>query len=228
MRPGLRISLVLSGTVALVLGLYLRESGAPGAPQALIIDKAEPTQSRPDDTRVKAETAASERQIPGNEPERETAVEQLAREVFDQSIIKKVLGFREGLQAFIREAELLPAQDHEPRARELLEEVDALSAAGYMTAPEALALRLSLLKYALPAKDYRAAANTLVSDARQRAERAEREWATRPDPKLEYYRTEERRIVEQSATMDEFPDGMTRQAFLREKLRRLRSEIFTE
>lgn len=228
MRRRLFISLALFGAAALVLGWYLRDSGTPAAPQALINDTAKSTLFKPEDTPVKAATAPSELPTPSNGPERAASAEQQAQEVFDRSIIKTVQGFRADLQAFIREAELLPAQDHEPRARELLAEVDVLSADGYVTNPEALALRLSLLKYALPPDDYRAAATTLVSAARQRAQHAEREWATRSDPQLERYRTEARRIVEHSATLDEFPDGMTRQAFLRQRLRVLRSEIFTQ
>ena len=169
-----------------------------------------------------------EQRSPGKESQPAPTVEHLAQELYDQSIIRTVQDFRADLQAFVREAQLLPAQDHEPRARELLAEVDELSAAAYLTAPEALALRLSLLKYALPADEYRDVADTLVSEARQRAESAEREWASRSDPKLEYYRSEERRIVEQSAAMTEFPEGMTRQAYLRERLLELRIEVFTE
>jgi hypothetical protein len=210
----------------LAFGLYLRDSGTTGVPQAQIPDRAKPALPERDVRRVKAEPAPSELPVPGNDPLRAPTADQLAQEVLDQSIIKTIQSFRADLQAFVREAELLPAQDHEPRARELLAEVDVFSTAGYVTGPEALALRLSLLRYALPADDYLAAADTLVSDARQRAEHAEREWATRHDPKLERYRAEERRIVDESATMDEFPDGMTRQAYLREKLLELRSEIF--
>lgn len=227
MRPGLTIILALSAAVALVAGLYLRDDGAAAVTKAPTIDTAKPSSSGPE-TSLKAVSSLSELQRQTDGKQSAASVEQLAREIYDQSAVKKVRDFGADLRAFIGEAELLPAQDHEPKARELLAQVDELAATGYVTGPEALALRLSLLKYALPPDDFRVAANSLVNDARERAERAEQEWATRDDPQLEQYHAEERRIVEQSASMTEFPDGMTRQAYLREKLRLLRSEIFTE
>lgn len=222
------IGLVLTGAVALVVGLSLRDNGVPAASITLNIDGVESTSSGPDEASIKAEPASPEMPIAADGPEPAITIDQLAQEVFDQSIAKSVQNFRSDLGAFFREVELLPAQDYEPRARELLARVDSLAAAGYLTSPEALALRLSLLKYALSPNEYRAQANTLISDARRRAEQAEQEWVLQSDPKYEAYRAEERRIVEQSVTMSEFPDGMTRQAYLRERLRDLRSEIYSE
>ncbi len=228
MRRAPGIVLILSGAIALALGWHLRERDATTAPPASPSETAGPLVIGPDDARARLATAAPEPPDPGDSTERAVTVEQLAQELFDRSVVKTIQDFRDDLQAFIRDAELLPAQDHEPEARELLAEVDRLAAAGYVSGPEALALQLSLLEYALPPDDFRAAAEALVSDARRRAENAEREWAERSDPQLETYRAEARRIVEQSATMDEFPDGMTRQDYLREKLRALRIETFTD
>ncbi len=228
MKRALVASLVIVGTVALVLGWYQRDDSTAGTAPPPIVDTVIQETDEPGEAGVTSESARSKPRAPGNGDERAPTAEQLARAAYDQSIVKKVLVFRDDLQSFIREAELLPAQDHEPKARELLAEVDLFSATGYLTGPEALALQLSLLKYALPADEYRATADKLVSDARQRAEEAEREWAARSDPKLEHYRSEERRIVEEAATMDEYPEGMTQQAYLRQRLMELRSEIFSE
>ena len=221
-------SLALLAGAGLFLGLYLGDGGVPVEPQALVVDEVNPAPPGPDDTRVNTEATPPATRAAGAEPEPAVSAEQLAREIYERSIVKSVQSFRTELQGFIRDAELLPAQDHEPKARELLAEVDKLLTAGYLTGPEALALQLSLLKYVLPPDDYRATASMLVSEARQRAEQAEREWAARSDPKLERYRDEERRIVEQTAAMEDFPNGMTRQEYLRQKLRDLRSEIYSE
>lgn len=228
MKRGFAISLVLFAAVALSIGIHLRDGSAPDSAQLSISDTPGPVTSGSGEVHVEAAAGSPEESPPGEQPGQAISFEQMAREVYDQSIMKTVQAFRADLQALVREAELLPAQDYETRARELLARVDRLAAGGYLTGPEALALRLSLLKYVLPPDDYRNAANNLVGDAQQLAEQAEREWAARSDPKLERYRAEERRIVEQSATMNEFPDGMTRQAYLREKLRDLRSEIYSQ
>lgn len=228
MNRRLATGLALFAAVALALGLYQRDRGSPDTLQISPGDKPEPASAGPGKTRAAAASAAAALPAPGGELEPAASFEQLARETFERSSLKTIRDLRADLQALVSEAKLLPAQDYEPRARDLLARVEVLAADGYLTAAEALALRLGLLGYALPPGDYRTAANRLIGEARERAEQAEREWAARSDPRHEYYRAEERRIVEQSAAMGEFPHGMTRQAYLRDKLRDLRSEIYSQ
>ena len=228
MRPALVTGLVLLAAVATGIGLYLRESDRADQAETRSADTAVlPPPTAVEGEQIETQAVAPGATNAGDETESVRSLMETAREVFEQSMVRTVQDFRGDLQAFIDEAELLPAQDHEPRARELLARVRTLEENGYLTAPEALALRLSLLRYALPPDDYRAAAATLIDDARQRAEAAERDWAARSDPRLEAYRKLEREIVEESLAMSEFPDGMTRQAYLRERLQALRSEIYS-
>ena len=227
MRLAVGTGLVLLAAAAALALLYLRDGGVPGVPGAVDIDTAGATQTAAESAQVRAATSPSEVPPPDSGAQVTRSASQAALEAYERSPVRAMQALRDDLQAFVREAELLPAQDHEPRARELLAEVETFEESGYLTAPEALALRLSLLRYALPPDEYRVAAETLVSDARERAEQAERDWAARSDPRLERYRQLEREIVEESLSMTEFPDGMTRQAYLRERLQALRSEMFS-
>ncbi len=209
---------------AVALGWYLYDHDEFEAPRPTVADTVQPAVAAPE---INRPAAANRAAATSSEDEALPSMTQLAARIYAESPIEAVQGFRTELGDFARETRLLPSQDYQSRARELLATVDRFEAEGYLTGPETLALRLSLLRYSLPPDEYRDTAKRLIDAARQQTAEAEQAWATRSDPRHERYRQLEREIVEQSIAMTSFPEGQTRQDYLRERLLALRTEIYS-
>lgn len=224
MKSGQAANWLLASVVALALGWYLFDVNESETPRPKVADTVQPAVAAPV---INQPAAANRAAATSSEDEASPSMIQLAEQIYAESPIEAVRDFRAELQEFASETKLLPTQDYQSRARELLATVDRFETEGYLTGPETLALRLSLLRYALPPDEYRDSAQRLIDAARQQTAKAEQAWATRSDPRHERYRQLEREIVEQSITMTSFPEGQTRQDYLRERLLALRTEIYS-
>lgn len=150
----------------------------------------------------------------------------IAETLFERSDVHALIQFRAELQEFFDYAETYQREDHSERANELLRDVMTLKENGFITSPEALTLRLSLLRYSATPEDFQAAAQTLINEAKEQAMQAEKAWAERDDPQLRAYRKAEKDIVREAQSMETFPNGQTQQEYLRERLKTLRSEVY--
>jgi hypothetical protein len=138
----------------------------------------------------------------------------------------RLTDFRARMQRFIEQAQTYRRQDHEPAGQALLNEVASLEAADYLTGPEALALRLSVLRYILPPNAYQEQADALLGEAREEAARVECALAEQPDPRLERYHAAQRVLIEEVNAMSDVPGGIDRQTYLQREMAALRSTIF--
>ena len=172
------------------------------------------------------QTPAARAAITTDAPPRLPSAEDVAAAQLARSPVARVEGFRRDLKTFVDEAETYPVNDYQARAKALLERVDEFRRQGYLSAPEALTLRLGLLKHTMSQEAYKAEADALIAQARAEAEAAERARAATPDPRLERYHAEERRIIDEAARSQRFADEQSRQAWLQAELTALRARIY--
>ncbi len=138
---------------------------------------------------------------------------------------REALAFRDGVRAFFDGHAALAPDERERRAAEILAGVDARERDGRLVPAEALMLRLALLRATIddPAVlDHEIAVR--VDAYREAAERART--ARAPDPRDGVYRDGQAAIVREVMALDEIPDGLSREAYLRERLRALRAEVY--
>lgn len=108
--------------------------------------------------------------------------------------------------------------------------IESIESEGRMLAYEAMALKLAWLERNSADKaEFDMAARELVEGYRQRAEQSAREYDPYQDvPGFAEYKEAEARIVREVQQMDSFPDGMSRQQYLRKRLQEAREEAYGE
>jgi hypothetical protein len=125
---------------------------------------------------------------------------------------------------FFDSAGALGDEERERRAAALRERITERERDGLLLPPEALMLRLALLRATIddPAVlDHES--RSLVEAARE-AEAATRGSAP-PDPRFAAYKQREAEIVREVMALDEVPGGLPRDEYLRRRLSDLRSEL---
>ena len=136
------------------------------------------------------------------------------------------LAFHQAYRSFVSgAAELSPAQ-RENQAQALREQIETYEQRNELAMSESLLLQLGLIQLTTgdeQAQKEQAAA--LV--ARYQAISAEREAkAATPSAEFRRYKTDEKRIVEEVLGMDSFPDGMSRDEYLRQRLQQAREQHY--
>lgn len=129
--------------------------------------------------------------------------------------------FHERARAFFAEAPALEPEERAKRALEIEKDIDAHEASSALSAGEAFVLRSALIRETVADPDLRQQQQEALAD-RYRQDAGRRiASATRADPEFELYKAREAEIVAQVLAMDEIPDGLSRDEYLR---RRLQSE----
>lgn len=137
------------------------------------------------------------------------------------------LAFHNRYRDFIAQAGQLDAAARAAEARALGERIDALERQGELALSEALLLQVALIKADSPDEaEQKARGEALVR--RYQALSAEREarLAQRRDPNFERYKAEERRIVEDVLALQDIPDGLSRDQYLRQRLQEARERSY--
>lgn len=118
-----------------------------------------------------------------------------------------------------------PGELTDEEAWELIEDVER---EGRVMAYEALSMKLAWLERNSANKaEFDSAAAELVEEYRQRAKRSAEEYNPYRDvPGFAEYKEAEKRIVRQVQEMDSFPDGMSRQEYLRKRLLEARAKAY--
>ena len=136
------------------------------------------------------------------------------------------LAFHQAYRDFVSgAAELSPAQ-RERQAQALREQIETYEQRSELAMSESLLLQLGLIQ--LTTGDEQAQkdqASALV--ARYKAISAEREAKTaHPSAEFRRYKADEKRIVEEVLSMDSYPDGLSRDEYLRQRLQQAREQHY--
>lgn len=137
------------------------------------------------------------------------------------------LAFHNSYRDFIERAAELDAAARAAEVRDLEQGIETLEQQGELALSEALLLQLALIK----ADTQDEAAQKARGEAlirRYQALSAEREaaQAQRPNPQFERYKAEERRIVEEVMALQNVPDGLSRDQYLRQRLQEARERSY--
>lgn len=107
--------------------------------------------------------------------------------------------------------------------------IDTIEREGRVMAYEGLALKLAWLeRNSASEAEFDTAAQELVEEYRRDAESSAREYDPYEDvPGFAEYKQAERRIIEEVREMDSFPEGMSRQQYLRRQLQAAREKAYS-
>ncbi|MFC6634530.1 hypothetical protein [Microbulbifer taiwanensis] len=113
-------------------------------------------------------------------------------------------------------------------AEEVWQLIETIEREGRMMAYEAMALKLSWLERNSASKaGFDAAARELVEEYRQKSSQSTEEYNPYEDvPGFTEYKKAEKRIVREVQQMSTFPNGMSRQEYLRERLLEAREAAY--
>ncbi|WP_296270644.1 hypothetical protein [Pseudomonas sp. UBA6323] len=139
------------------------------------------------------------------------------------------LEFHQRYRAFIEQAKQFDAGSREAQAQALSEGLDAMEQQGELALSEALLLQIALIKAVSDDEnEQKSRAEALIE--RYRAISAEREarLAQRSDPDFDRYKAEEKRIVEEVLALQNIPDGLTRDQYLRQRLQQARERNYRQ
>lgn len=112
---------------------------------------------------------------------------------------------------------------------EIWQLIEAIEGEGRVMAYEGLALKLAWLERNSASKaEFDAAARELMEKYRREAESSAREYDPYEDvPGFAEYKQAEQRIIERVKAMDSFPDGASRQEYLRQQLQAAREKAYS-
>jgi len=133
--------------------------------------------------------------------------------------------FIDAARAFFDAAETLPDAEREARAAALREQIEERERAGALLPQQALMLRLALLRVTIDDPAVLDHETRMLSDAYRDAQAARA--PAPPDPRFETYKAREAEIVREVMTLEEIPEGLGRDEYLRRRLRELRSEVYS-
>lgn len=132
------------------------------------------------------------------------------------------MDFHNRVRTFFAQTPAMSSDDKAAQAHTLDADIERYQAAGELSAAEALTLRLALIRESMPANEQKARMEQLRDEYRARGAGAD----TPPsDPMFEVYKAREREIVAQLQSMEEIPDGLTRDEYLRQVLQREREAL---
>lgn len=138
------------------------------------------------------------------------------------------LAFERQARAFLRDAPGLDDATRMARARALSQDIDRREQNRELSADEAMVMRVGLIQVAINDPRQRVTQIQEVIDrhskqkaARQRALLAQQ----RRDAQLKEYKVQEARIVSEVLAMESYPGGLSRDAYLRQRLQAARDTI---
>lgn len=132
------------------------------------------------------------------------------------------MDFHDRVRTFFAQAPAMSQQDKAAQAQTIDREIERYQDAGELSAAEAFTLRLALIRESVPESEQRSRIEQLRDAYRARDARLS---PTQSDPMFEVYKAREQEIVARVQAMEEFPDGLTRDEYLRHALQREREAL---
>lgn len=137
--------------------------------------------------------------------------------------------FQDEAKRFFRDAKTLGPAERERRAQALQAQIDGYERANELSAGETMLLRVGLIQATVPDEARQALLVQRVAQRyRAQAQQREQAWAEQQarDPKFQAYKRGEARIVAETMAMRQFPGGLTRDEYLRQRLQAERERIY--
>lgn len=137
--------------------------------------------------------------------------------------------FQDEAKRFFREAKTLGPAERERRAQALQAQVERYEQADELSAGETMLLRVGLIQATVPDEAQQALmVQRLAQRYKAQAQQREQAWAEQQahDPKFQAYKRSEAQIVADTMKMRQFPDGLTRDEYLRQRLQAERERIY--
>lgn len=207
-----RTSYILGGglaSLAIAATLYwqLGRNASPVAPEML------PTlASTLDSSRAPSSSAPTQQQLLS------------APAVKDQ---ERRLAFHSAYRSFFAEAAQLSADERQAQAQALTEQIERYEQREELAMSEALLLQLGLIKVTVSDEQaQKEQADALVARYQTRSAEREAKLKAKPDVNFQRYKSDEKRIVEEVLAMDSFPDGLSRDEYLRQRLQQAREQHY--
>lgn len=135
--------------------------------------------------------------------------------------------FKNRITAFFNEAKTFPAVRRRSEAAELTEQVKTYESEKRLTAAEAMMLRVELIRASVDDEQEQTRQIQTLNDQYRQAYDQSQAQAT-SDPRMQDYKQREREIVQRVMGMTQFPDGMDRDAYLRQQLQQARVQVFSQ
>lgn len=129
--------------------------------------------------------------------------------------------FEREARAFVRDAPRLDAAERDRRADRLEQQIRDRERSGELSAGETMMLRTALVQAQSGSSEEEARRMAaLVQRYRQDAARREAAWVARQhaDPRMRDYKARERAVVAEVMAMPSIPGGLSRDAYLRQRL----------
>jgi hypothetical protein len=142
---------------------------------------------------------------------------------------KELMAFERGMQRFIREQADMAPDERNRQAKILLTQLDQREKSRYVSAGEALNLRIALIRATEPDEEKQALQIAeLIARYKTVAERRQTQFVAEQaaDPKFQAYKTREAQIVAEVEAMRSFPSGVSRDEYLRQRLLEARAAIY--
>lgn len=135
------------------------------------------------------------------------------------------LAFEQRVRTWFENAGGLDTETLRASAQTLDEELTQYEAQQQVSAAEALMVRLAMIKITEPDEGaQKAAAQALIQRYQAASETRLAQWREHTPPEFLHYKVREKQIVEEVMAMTRFPDGMTRDEYLRQQLLQARIE----
>lgn len=137
--------------------------------------------------------------------------------------------FQDEAKRFFREAKTLGPAERERRAQALQAQIERYEQADELSAGETMLLRVGLIQATVPDEAQQALmVQRLAQRYKAQAQQREQAWAQQQahDPKFQAYKRSEAQIVAETMKMQRFPDGLSRDDYLRQRLQAERERIY--
>ena len=137
-------------------------------------------------------------------------------------------GFQDEATSFFEQQKSLSDDERQNKAKLIDAKTDQFQQQGFISASESLMLKLAILKMTLSEKAFEQQGEALVAQYKKDYDVAYEQWRNTPDPKFNDYKAQEADIVKRVMAMDSFPDGLTRDEYLRRELVRARIAVYNQ
>ena len=112
-------------------------------------------------------------------------------------------------------------------AQSMLREIDARREEKVISNIEASWLKLHIMRKVLPAEEFASWSQSLLDEQASLAEENRLAWKNRDDANFREYKKREQEVLREVMQMDSYPQGLTRNQYLRQRLDQLRKQIYS-
>lgn len=126
----------------------------------------------------------------------------------------------------LEELQSLSGNDQEQLAQSMLQQVDNFFEQKQISQSELLFLKLAVMKYVMSPDSYKEYASSEIKNYEQLSQQKWQEYLNNRSPEFIDYKQKERELVERIMQMNSFPDGLTREQFLRQEIEKLKAKAY--